>query len=290
MVHALRSRRRLVQAAAIAASIAVSACGGTGSGGGATAEPPTAAVPLGSPTSVATPASSATPTAVPTPSPSVAAAAHNPAAYVEGATYAITLDPAAFVARVDHPYFPLTPGSRFVFEGGSERIIVTVLSETRQIGGITATVVHDQAYVDGELAEDTIDWYAQDRDGNVWYLGEATQELEGGTVTSTAGSWEAGVDGALPGIVMPAQPLVDDIYRQEFLAGEAEDVARVIETGGSVSVRAGAYSGTVVTEDWSLLEPDTAEHKTYAPGIGVIKEVQVKGGNDVVELVEWTPG
>ena len=148
----------------------------------------------------------------------------------DGGAYAPLIDPAEFVDVIDNPYFPLSPGSRWVYEGGSDeraqRIEVEVLAERRDIMGISAVVVHDTAYVDGEIVEDTYDWYAQDRDGNVWYLGEATQAFDGGDV-SDAGSWEYGVDGALPGIVMPANPTVGDAYRQEYYPGEAEDMGEV---------------------------------------------------------------
>jgi hypothetical protein len=217
---------------------------------------------------------------------SPSAAATNPAAYVEDLPYAPAFDPTAFVEGVDNPYFPLPVGMRLTYRGGDERIVVEVLPETRVILGISATVVHDRVFTAGELTEDTFDWFAQDAAGNVWYLGERTEELERGRVTSTKGSWEAGVDGAQPGIVMLADPVVGETYRQEYLAGEAEDVARVLETGGSVTVRDTAYDATLVTQDWTPLEPDLIEHKTYAPGIGVVLEQLVEGGEERVELVQ----
>jgi hypothetical protein len=196
------------------------------------------------------------------------------------------LDPDAFVPAIDNPFLPWVPGTRLVYEGGGERIVVTVMRETRVILGITATVVHDQVFDAGELVEDTFDWYAQDSAGNVWYLGETTEELEGGLVVSTAGSWEAGVDGALPGIVMLGDPRLGDRYRQEFYAGEAEDVAKVLELGGTVTVPAGTFEGVLTTEDWTPLEPTLVEHKQYAPGVGVVFEEIVKGGKGRVRLVE----
>jgi hypothetical protein len=150
---------------------------------------------------------------------------------------------------------------------------------------VTVTVVHDRVFTAGELTEDTFDWYAQDTAGNVWYLGEATVEYDGDS-TSTAGSWEAGVDGAQPGIVMLAHPAVGDAYRQEYLAGEAEDAAKVIELGGTVTVRAGMFRDVVTTEDWTALEPKILEHKSYAPGVGVVLERLVKGGKERNELVK----
>jgi len=209
----------------------------------------------------------------------------------DGGEYAPSIDPADFVDAVDNPYFPLAPGSRWVYEGQSEgtaeRIEVEVLDERRTIMGISAVVVRDRVYVDDELAEDTSDWYAQDADGNVWYLGEATTSFEDGT-TSDAGSWEYGVDGALPGIVMPATPTVGDAYRQEYYAGEAEDMGEVIAVGETVTIGLGEYTDVVVTEDWTPLEPDVIENKAYAPGVGVIHEEDVAGGDETVELVEFT--
>ena len=213
----------------------------------------------------ATPSALPTPTVRPTPD-------RNPAAYVEDSPYAVTIDPADFVIGVDNPYWPLTPGTTTVFEGDGERIVVEVTDYTKVIMGVATTVVRDTAYAKGKVIEDTFDWYAQDRAGNVWYFGEDTTEFENGKPVSTAGSWEAGVDGALPGIVMLVQPQVGDVYRNEFYAGEAEDLAKVIELGGTIDVPAGSFMQTIVTEDWTPLEPDQLEHKTYAPGVGVVAE------------------
>jgi hypothetical protein len=132
--------------------------------------------------------------------------------------YAVTIDPDDFVEGVDNPYFPLVPGTTLVYEGetgeGLERIDDTVTHETKVVMGVTCITVHNQARLDGELIEETYDWYAQDVEGNVWYFGEDTTEFEDGVPVSTAGSWEAGVDGALPGIIMPVDPQVGDSYRQ----------------------------------------------------------------------------
>jgi hypothetical protein len=181
-------------------------------------------------------------------------------------------------------------GRTLVYEGVSggeqERVEVTVTDRTREVMGVTATVVRDRAFVEGSLVEDTFDWFAQDRFGNVWYFGEATAEYEKGEIVSRAGSWEAGVDGAMPGVVMLADPRVGDRYRQEFYAGEAEDMARVRAAGASVAVPAGSYQHVLVTEDWTPLEPDVLEHKSYAPGVGVVLERVVKGGSGVLRLVE----
>ena len=153
--------------------------------------------------------------------------------------------------------------------------------------GISATVVRDTVEEDGEVVEDTYDWFAQDDEGNVWYLGEDSKEYEDGEVVSTEGSWEAGVDGALPGIVMLAEPAVGDAYRQEYLEGEAEDLGEVHELGARETVPAGTFGDLVVIREWNPLEPDVVEDKYHAPGIGVVLEVTVEGGDERVELVEF---
>lgn len=223
------------------------------------------------------------------PAPSATAPVHNPAAYVEGQAYAPAIDAAAFVAVVDNPYFPLTPGTTYVFEGGGEHNEVAITHETKAVFGVTAVVVHDQVFVGGALKEDTLDWYAQDRWGNVWYMGEATGTVENGKVTSTKGSWEAGVDGALPGIVMLADPRVGDAYRQEFYQGRAEDLGMVLEVNASATVTFDAYANVVITRDSSVIE-STVEEKAYAPGVGFILERNGVGGQITLQLVEIKTG
>jgi hypothetical protein len=224
-------------------------------------------------------------------SPSAGGTPRNPAAFVEDEAYEPAFDPGSFVDGVDNPYFPLVPGTTMVYEGsGGERVEVTVTSDTKEILGITPTVVRDQVFEDDELIEDTFDWYAQDGAGNVWYLGEATEEYENGEVVSTEGSWEAGVDDAQPGIIMLADPQVGDTYRQEFYEGEAEDLARVEALGESVEVPYGSFDDVLVTEDWTPLEPDVHEQKSYAPGVGVVFEEIVAGGEGQLELVEVREG
>ena len=211
----------------------------------------------------------------------------------DGGDYAPDLDPADFVASVDNPYFPLVPGTKWVYEGEdddeTERVEVEVLEETRDIQGITATIVRDTVYVDGEIAEDTYDWFAQDKDGNVWYFGEDTHEYEDGKAVNADGAWEYGKDGALPGIVMLADPAVGDAYRQEYYEGEAEDMGEVLEVGVTTEIELGSYEDVLVTEDWNPLEPDVVEEKSYAPGIGLIREEKTVGGEGVIELIEFTP-
>lgn len=214
----------------------------------------------------------------------------------DGRKYAPKLDPANFVDVVDNPYFPLTVGSRWVYEGPAddankiEHIEVVVLPDRKDILGISATIVRDTVTVDGELLEDTLDWYAQDKDGNVWYLGEAVKNYEGGKVVDTDGSFEAGVDGALPGIVMQADPAVGDAYRQEFYEGHAEDLGEVISLDTDKTVPAGTYKSVLVTKDWNPLDPKVVEQKTYARGVGIIFEEHVRGGTGTSSLISFTPG
>jgi hypothetical protein len=212
----------------------------------------------------------------------------------DGGDYAPEIDPAQFVDVIDNPYLPYAVGSRWVYEGQSEgemeRIEVEVLDETREVMGITATVVRDTVYVDGEMVEDTYDWFAQDADGNVWYLGEDTREFEDGVAVNAAGAWEAGIDGALPGIVMPAEPQVGDAFRQEYYPGEAEDMGEITEVGVARSIGLGDYDDVVVMTHWTPLEPEVIEEKWYARDVGTIYEEAVAGGDELVELVEFTPG
>jgi hypothetical protein len=219
----------------------------------------------------------------------------NPAALAEGKPYRPPIDPGDFVSVIDNPYLPLRPGTTLVYQGTSEgqreKIVVHVTDRTREIMGITATVVRDRAFVDGALVEDTFDWFAQDRAGNVWYLGEATKEYDGGKVVSTAGSWEAGVGGAQPGIVMLGAPRLGDRYRQEYYRGEAEDMAQVMQRDASVNGPEGSFDHVLVTEDWTPLEPKVRENKFYARGVGVVLERRTKGGSEVLRLVEFrSPG
>ena len=181
---------------------------------------------------------------------------------------------ATFVTGIDNPYSPMPVGATWTFEAegedGSERIEVSVLAETRVINGVVATVVRDTAYLDERVAEDTRDWFAQDSVGNVWYLGEDTCEYEEEACVDTGGSWEWGVDGALPGIVMPASPTVDgQPYYQEYKVGEAEDVGEVVALGESVTVPAGTFDDCVKTHETSTLELDATEYKYFCRGVGL---------------------
>jgi hypothetical protein len=212
----------------------------------------------------------------------------------DGGNYHPRIDPADFVAVIDNPYMPFTPGSKWRYEGMSDGVReineVTVTDRHQRVLGIDAVVVHDVVESGGAVTEDTIDWYAQDKEGNVWYLGEQSKEFAPGEPVSTAGSWEAGVDGALPGIVMPAVPRTGDAYRQEYYAGEAEDLMKVIATDHRATVEAGSYTSVVVTEEWNPLEPKVIENKSYARGVGMVLEEGVRGASGRSELVEYTPG
>ena len=210
--------------------------------------------------------------------------------------YSVSISPVDFVAVVDNPYFPLARGSRWVYEtaledGTIERIEIEVLQETRVVNGVTATVIHDVVRVDGQLVEETIDWYAQDTQGNVWYLGEAVDNYENGVLVDHAGSWEWGKDSALPGVIMWADPSahLNDAYYQEFYAGEAEDQGQVLSASENVTVPFDSYSNVVKTYDFSSLDPDLKENKFYAKGVGLIKAVnQVTGEEEV--LIEFIAG
>ena len=200
----------------------------------------------------------------------------------------VELDPDDFSSEIDHPYWPIAPGSTWVYREGSQRVEVTVTHRTKRIQGIEARVVHDVVTEDGEAVEDTLDWYAQDGDGNVWYLGEATTEFEEGKPVSTEGSWEHGVDGAQAGILLPAEPEVGMTYRQEYYAGEAEDEANVLSLDEEVRVPFGSFSGALETEDTTPLEPGLVEHKYYVRDIGPVLAVTVSGGSGREELVHYS--
>jgi hypothetical protein len=207
--------------------------------------------------------------------------------------YNPVINPTDFVAVIDNPYFPLTPGTTYIYEGttekGNEHNEVFVTHNTKEILGVTCVEVRDTVTVDGVLVEDTLDWYAQDKDGNVWYLGENAKELEGGLIVSLEGSWIAGVDGAKPGIIMKANPQVGNLYRQEFALGVAEDMAKVLSLNESVTVPfpPGSFTNCLKTKEFTPLEPDAVENKFYAPGIGNIQTVDVETGNhiDLIDII-----
>jgi hypothetical protein len=203
-------------------------------------------------------------------------------------SYAPTIDPARFVAAVDNPYFPLVPGTTFVYEAaeGEERVEVTVTAETKVVMGVTCIVVRSREYEGERLAEETLDWYAQDADGAVWYFGEDTKAYGEDGKVSTDGSWEAGQHGALPGITMEAAPAIGDAYRQEYYPEHAEDRGEILDVGVSVTVPYGTYDNALLIRDWTDLEPDTFDWKYYVPTVGLVLEAE--GGSHRIELVTVT--
>jgi hypothetical protein len=209
-----------------------------------------------------------------------------------GSDYNPDINPANFAGSIDNPYLTLTPGRVWLYEGQNEdgeteRVEIAVTADTKAILGVNTTVVREREWVNGELVEDTFDWFAQDKEGNVWYFGEESKEIEDGEVVSTKGSWEAGVDGAKPGILMKANPRTGDTYRQEFLKGEAEDMGRVLSTDETVGIRLGSYENCVQIQDWSPLEPKVIEHKFYCKAVGnLVLERKVAGESGEMELIE----
>jgi hypothetical protein len=203
-------------------------------------------------------------------------------------------DPDDFVEGVDNPYLPLRPGSRWVYESAGadpETTTVTVTEDTREVQGVTTTVVHDVVRdSEGTVVEDTFDWFAQDTAGNVWYFGEDTTEYDDRGRPDDSGSWEAGVDGAQAGVVMLAEPRVGDGYQQEFNPGQAEDRAEVLSRDESVNVAFDSFTDVLQTQDTTPLEPGLVEQKYYAPGVGLILEETVLGGSERVELVDYDGG
>jgi hypothetical protein len=237
------------------------------------------------------PSASASPSASPSGSPVASAVPSPGAGELPQGSEPVTLDPANFVAEITHLYWPMPVGARWTYtevdaEGNEQQVVVEVTDQTREILGISATVVHDQVTEGGELIEDTFDWYAQDAQGNLWYLGEDTKEYEGGEVVSTAGSWEAGVDGAQPGIILPASPQVGQAYRQEYYEGEAEDNGEILSVSERVAVEFGEFEDVVMTKDTTPLEPDVVEYKWYGPGVGVVQAIGVSPDFSREQLID----
>ena len=208
-----------------------------------------------------------------------------------GAPYDPKIVPANFVARIDNPYFPLKPGKTFIYEGdtpqGHEHVEFAVTFKTRVILGVTCVEVHDSVFLDGALAEDTLDWFAQDKAGNVWYFGENTHELEDGLITTIDGTFLAGANNDKPGIIMKAHPAVGDFYRQEFSLDNAEDLAETLSLTESVTVPVGSYRSCLESQETTPLETNLLEHKFYAPGIGNVLTVDARTGGRT-ELVRIT--
>ena len=209
--------------------------------------------------------------------------------------YSPSIVPSNFVSMIDNPYFPLIPGTGFHYKGVAEngktpqRDDEYVTHQTRQIMGVTATVVRDVVSQGGHAVERTFDWYAQDKQGNVWYMGEDTRELHHGRFVRASDSWEGGVNGAEPGIIMPGHPQPGQEYRQEYYPHHALDQARVLGQGGAVTVPYAHYGKTLLTDESSpALDPGIHEHKYYVAGIGDVKEETVAGDREEIELVRIT--
>jgi hypothetical protein len=189
--------------------------------------------------------------------------------------------PSSWVSGLSNPYLGFQLGRVFQYRAetpeGVETTVIDVTRDTRTIQGVLTTVVHDQVSLDGSLIEDTFDWYAQDTDGNVWYFGEDSKQIDHGVVIGTEGSWEAGVNGAEAGIVMLAEPKVGMKYRQEYLAGVAEDIARVQSLSRSVQVPYGSFDNCLQTFEWTPLDRSVREYKYYALGVGLVLTTEDKG-------------
>jgi hypothetical protein len=200
------------------------------------------------------------------------------------------LDPAHFVAVIDNPYYPLPVGRTLIYRGVKDGVTqidrVHVTTSTKVIEGITATTIMDVAKHRGRLLEKTKDWYAQDDQGTVWYLGENTKAYEPDGTVDTSGSWQAGVNDAEPGIIMEADPRVPDAYRQEYLKGEAEDTAWIVIRGGSVTVPYATVHQVLTSLEFARIEPDVIDQKIYAPGIGIVMETALTGEAEVARLVK----
>jgi hypothetical protein len=266
LTRALGSRRILpVIAIALLAPVAVG-CTSSGGSSGAFATPASRAA--------ATPASSLAP--------------------IHG-TYSPKIDPSNFGTTIDNPYFPLKPGTTFLYKGVAENgktpqtDEMFVTHQTKVILGVTSVVVRDTVSSHGKPIERTFDWYAQDKYGNVWYMGEDTREVRNGHFVKMGDSWEAGVNGAEPGIIMPGQPRPNVEYRQEYYPRHALDQARVLGSGGPIQVPYGSYPSTLLTVETSpQIDPGIAEDKYYVAGVGDIKEQTVSGVHEEIELVRVT--
>jgi len=204
----------------------------------------------------------------------------------------VSLDPGTFSATIDNTYWPMKPGARWTYretgEGGNvQDVVVTVTSKTKKVrNGVTARIVRDTVRLDGKVIEDTFDWYAQDADGAIWYLGEDTAEFKNGRIATREGSFEAGVDGALPGVIIPADPKPGQAYRQEYLKSEAEDNGEVLSTREMADVPAGHFEDMLLTKDTNGVEPDVLEYKLYAPRVGPVLTLGVAGDVGREELVK----
>jgi len=203
------------------------------------------------------------------------------------------LDPADFTTQIDNPYWPMPVGARWHVhvsnpQGESLQETITVTNKTKRIAdGVTARVVHDVVYTNGKPTEITDDWYAQDKNGNIWYFGENTASIQNGK-KDTSGSFEAGRNGADAGIAMAAQPAVGLTYREEYYKGHAEDRTKVLALDQQVQAPAGHFTGAILTDDTSPIEPDVSEYKLYAKGVGPVVAVSVSGESEREDLISYS--
>jgi hypothetical protein len=203
------------------------------------------------------------------------------------------LNPADFSTQIDNPYWPMPVGAQWHVrvtnpEGEHLTETITVENKTKQIAdGVTARVVHDVVYTNGKPTEITDDWYAQDKDGNIWYFGENTASIQNGK-KDTSGSFEAGKNGADAGIAMPAHPSVGLTYREEYYKGHAEDRTKVLALDQQVEAPAGHFTGAILTDDTSPIEPTVSEYKLYAKGVGPVVAVSVSGESEREDLISYT--
>jgi len=202
--------------------------------------------------------------------------------------YAPVITPADFVREVTNPYYPLKPGTTFIYRGrekaGTSLNRYAVTRDTKTILGVPCVVIRDKLSLNGRLIEDTQDWYAQDKRGDVWYFGEATTQLKDGAVLGHVGSWQAGVQGAQPGIIMPAHPRLGQPYRQEYRKGVAEDMAKALSLAMSATVPYGSFHAVWVMREWSAIDPAAAEDKYYAPGVGFVKLTAAGESQKLVQI------
>lgn len=198
------------------------------------------------------------------------------------------INPAEFTTKIDNPYFSWPIGKKMIFEArtedGLERIEITITGETRRIMGVETLVYLDREFLNGELVEETKDYIAQDKDGNVWFFGENVDNYVNGTLKNHAGAWIAGVGGAKPGIWIKARHVVDDSYRQEYLKGEAEDMAKIVAVGLTITTSVDTYKNCTKTYDWTPLDPEAQEHKYYCPDVGGLVLVEDLTNGERVDL------
>ncbi len=271
-------KRSLYAAATLTVlALVLSACSSGGSSGGSTGSGTTGATGGSSVPSTSTGPTGPTPTAVPTLPP-----------------YSVNINPADFTNVVTNPYFKLTPGSTRTYAGTKDGVplqaVFEVLKQTKTIIGVKCVVVQDTVTLNGSLEEKTLDWFAQDSKGNVWYFGEDSKDYKNGAVVGTTGTWLSGVNGGQPGIVMQAAPTPGAPYVEEYLPGVAEDHAQVLKSTASITVPTGSYKNVVITKNTNPIDPSLVEHKWYAPGIGMVYEVKKYGGShmEIEHLVKVT--